>query len=135
MPGEYHTTEAHPASLEQETRIDFSKKDPVEVIRRLTSGIDVDRAIDAVGVEAETSDSSSNKKQKKAFQKEVEQIAPKQKPVGDNWKPGEAPSQALQWAVASAAMGRRRALQGRSAFDHRGLSTDYRTIPDRDCDE
>jgi threonine dehydrogenase-like Zn-dependent dehydrogenase len=71
----------------------------VEVIRRLTSGIGVDRAIDAVGVEAETSDTSSNKRQRKAFQKEVEQIAPKQKSDGDNWKPAEAPSQALQWAV------------------------------------
>lgn len=77
--------------------IDFSKEDPVEVIRRLTGGIGVDRAIDAVGVEAETS--GPNEQQKKAFQKEVEQIAPKQKTDGDNWKPGEAPSQALQWAV------------------------------------
>jgi threonine dehydrogenase-like Zn-dependent dehydrogenase len=79
--------------------VDFSKEDPVEVIRRLTGGIGVDRAIDAVGVEAETSDTGSNKQQKKAFQKEVEQIAPKQKPDGNNWKPGDAPSQALQWAV------------------------------------
>src|SRR5205814_3146537 len=33
--------------------IDFSREDPIETIKRLTDGIGVDRAIDAVGVDAE----------------------------------------------------------------------------------
>lgn len=30
-----------------------------------------------------------------------DQIAPQAKPGGDNWHPGDAPSQALEWAVQS----------------------------------
>src|SRR5690606_37221723 len=33
--------------------IDFSREDPVETLKRLTSGVGVDRVIDAVGVDAE----------------------------------------------------------------------------------
>jgi threonine dehydrogenase-like Zn-dependent dehydrogenase len=60
--------------------IDFNKEDPVEVIQSLTGGIGVDRAIDAVGVDAVAPQSgpAAQQAQQKAaeFQKELQQIAP-----------------------------------------------------------
>jgi threonine dehydrogenase-like Zn-dependent dehydrogenase len=83
--------------------IDFSREDPVEAINRLTGTIGVDRAIDAVGVEAETNISQfteeSSVQQKQEYERELAQIAPARKPENDNWQPGRAPSQALRWAV------------------------------------
>jgi threonine dehydrogenase-like Zn-dependent dehydrogenase len=83
--------------------IDFSREDPVEAINRLTGTIGVDRAIDAVGVEAETNVSQFSEKsvvqQKQEYERELAQIAPVRKPENDNWQPGRAPSQALRWAV------------------------------------
>jgi threonine dehydrogenase-like Zn-dependent dehydrogenase len=83
--------------------IDFSREDPVDTISRLTGKIGVDRAIDAVGVEAETSSDAAgaqpSKQQRSQFEQERSQIAPIQKPDHENWQPGQAPSQALRWAV------------------------------------
>ena len=73
------------------------------MIRELTGGIGVDRAIDAVGVDANAPENgpAAEKAQKQAqqFKQEVEQIAPETNPQGGNWHPGNAPSQALEWAV------------------------------------
>lgn len=83
--------------------IDFNKEDPVEVIHSLTGGIGVDRAIDAVGVDATRPHSGpaaqQAEQQAQQFQQELQQIAPQTNPQGDNWHPGDAPSQALSWAV------------------------------------
>jgi threonine dehydrogenase-like Zn-dependent dehydrogenase len=83
--------------------IDYNAEDPVDAIRRLTGGIGVDRAIDAVGVDANRpSDGPAYKKAKalkKQFAEEQAEVAPKTNPDGDNWHPGDAPSQALIWAV------------------------------------
>ena len=83
--------------------IDFNAEDPVEMIRELTGGIGVDRAIDAVGVDANAPENgpAAEKAQKQAqqFQQEVKQVAPETNPQGGNWHPGNAPSQALEWAV------------------------------------
>ena len=70
--------------------IDFSREDPVETLKRLTSGVGVDRVIDAVGVDAEHGCGCS---------------APAGKDAGEDklWQPGDAPSQALEWAVQSLA--------------------------------
>jgi len=81
--------------------IDFNADDPIETIRELTGGIGVDRAIDAVGVDAVHPRKA--RKDVKKFQKEVEEVAPKQHPEGDNWIPGDAPSQALIWCVQALA--------------------------------
>lgn len=87
--------------------IDFSKEDPVEVIRRLTGGIGCDRAIDAVGVDAERPHqgpaAAKTDRQEGEFMHEVEDVAPETNPEGMNWQPGDAPSLALQWAVESLA--------------------------------
>jgi hypothetical protein len=82
--------------------IDFNAEDPVETIRRLTGGIGVDRAIDAVGVDANhprNGKAGGNGQQTRQFQSEVQQIASQTNPQGDNWHPGDAPSQVLRWAV------------------------------------
>lgn len=83
--------------------IDFNAEDPVEVIKSLTGSIGVDRAIDAVGVDATRPHSGpaaqQAEQQAQEFQQELQQIAPETNPQGSNWHPGDAPSQALTWAV------------------------------------
>lgn len=80
--------------------IDYQAEDPVEAIRRLTGGIGVDRAIDAVGVDSNRPhDGRVSDEEKQQFDRELQQIAPKQNRQGDNWHPGNAPSQAVTWAV------------------------------------
>ncbi|MGE5522769.1 MAG: zinc-dependent alcohol dehydrogenase [Rhodospirillaceae bacterium] len=83
--------------------IDFNRDDPIDVLRRLTGGIGPDRAIDAVGVDAVAPSAGpageKAQQQKAQFQQEVAQVAPEAKPDGNQWRPGDAPSQVLEWAV------------------------------------
>jgi threonine dehydrogenase-like Zn-dependent dehydrogenase len=87
--------------------IDFNAEDPVETIRRLTGGSGADRAIDAVGVDAnrpgEGPAANKSEQMKSWFRQEVREIAPETNPSSDNWRPGDAPSQALIWAVEALA--------------------------------
>ncbi len=78
--------------------IDFGSEDPVGAIRRLTGGSGADRAIDAVGVDANMAPTTSGQ-QRQQFAQQVQQMAPEQHPSDGNWHPGDAPGQALQWAV------------------------------------
>ncbi|MFD4635743.1 zinc-dependent alcohol dehydrogenase [Lentzea sp. NPDC058436] len=57
--------------------VDFNSEDPVEVVKDLTGGIGPDRVIEAVGVDAESPGERE----------------------GEQWKPGDSPAQALDWAV------------------------------------
>jgi len=102
----------HPSRLEMARAqgaevINFDEEDPKEAIQRLTNEIGVDRAIDAVGVDAEHAHSGPAAKEAKKnaaeFEKEQQEVAPKQNPDGSLWKPGDAPSQVLQWAVETLA--------------------------------
>jgi threonine dehydrogenase-like Zn-dependent dehydrogenase len=83
--------------------IDYEEDDPVEAIRQLTDGIGVDRAIDAVGVDANQAKDGKAALHMRAFRKhfkqEVSEIAPGARPDGDNWHPGDGPSQVQLWAV------------------------------------
>lgn len=83
--------------------IDFNREDPVEAVRELTGGIGVDRAIDAVGVDAtrpHTGPAARKAQQQAAeFQQELNEIVPEAHPHNGHWHPGDAPSQVLQWAV------------------------------------
>ncbi|MFP2957979.1 zinc-dependent alcohol dehydrogenase [Myxococcus sp. 1LA] len=83
--------------------INFDEEDPLETLKRLTNGIGVDRAIDAVGVDAMHPHHGPGAKkaheEKAEFKREVKEAAPKTNPKGDNWVPGDAPAQALMWAV------------------------------------
>lgn len=110
--GRVFAVDHHPDRLERAQDqgaevIDFDREDPVETIKRLTDGIGVDRVIDAVGVDAEAPRkgpaAAKVKKQKKELDEEVKKIAPKANPDGDLWKPGDAPSLVLDWAVQSVA--------------------------------
>lgn len=86
--------------------VNFDREDPVETIVRLTGGAGVDRVIDAVGVDAEHADhgpAAAEGQEKKQFEAQVAQVAPEQNPDGDTWVPGDAPSQALSWAVDAVA--------------------------------
>ncbi len=87
--------------------VNFEQEDPVAIIVDLTHGIGVDRAIDAVGVDAEHAHhgpaARQAKQKEQQYQQEMEQVAPKTKPKGKNWRPGDAPSQALEWAVMALA--------------------------------
>ena len=87
--------------------VNFDEEDPVDAIRRLTLDIGVDRAIDAVGVDAEPPSAGpaarKAKKEQAQHAREVKEVAPEARPQGDTWKPGQAPSQALSWAVESLA--------------------------------
>ncbi len=89
--------------------IDYNVEDPVETIKRLTGHIGVDRVIDAVGVDANHPDrgpaAPKTQRQAEMFQQELQQVAPKTNPQGDNWHPGDAPSQVSQWSVQVVAKG------------------------------
>ena len=60
--------------------INFEEEDPLETLSRLTGGIGVDCAIDAVGVDANHSHCGHHH-------------------PNEQWQPGDAPGQVLQWAV------------------------------------
>lgn len=85
--------------------IDFNADDPVAVLQDLTGGIGPDRVIDAVGVDAVCAHqgpaAQKAQQQAKQFEQERNEIGPQAHPQGANWHPGEAPSQALEWAVQS----------------------------------
>ncbi len=89
--------------------IDFGREDPVEVLKELTGGIGPDRAIDAVGMDAERPhDGPTAKKLKKEgrdkeLDAEKKSAVPTEKPDGANWHAGDAPSLAMQWAVEALA--------------------------------
>ena len=110
--GRVLAVDRHPARLEMARAqgaevINFDEEDPVETIRRLTGGIGVDRAIDAVGVDAEPPESGpaakDAKKKEDEHKEQRDNVAPKQNPDGDLWQPGHAPTQVLSWAVEAIA--------------------------------
>jgi threonine dehydrogenase-like Zn-dependent dehydrogenase len=87
--------------------VNYNEEGPVEAIRELTGGIGADRAIDAVGVDAERPKSGpaagQAEQQAGQFEQERQEIVQQSGQQGDLWKPGDAPSQALVWAVQALA--------------------------------
>lgn len=87
--------------------VNFNEEDPVEAILDLTRGIGPDRAIDAVGVDAESPKSgpaaARAREQDDQHREELRQIAPETNEHDGHWKPGDAPTQAHFWAVESLA--------------------------------
>lgn len=91
--------------------INFEEEPPVEVLRRLTGGIGPDRAIDAVGVDAEPAEAGpaaeTSAEWQDTFHREVEESTTEEHPPPSGegargngaFRPGSAPSQALRWAV------------------------------------
>src|SRR4051794_20664144 len=82
--------------------IDFSAEDPIDAIRELTGGTGPDRAIDAVGIDAEHAHSDRTGTSDDEFGAEVDEVAPEHGSDG-HFTPGGAPSMALRWAVRSLA--------------------------------
>jgi threonine dehydrogenase-like Zn-dependent dehydrogenase len=92
------------ARLQNAETVDFNAEDPVETVRDLTGGIGPDRVIEAVGVDAQRPVSGPAARQvdddtAHEFEQERERAAPKTNMQGSQWRPGDAPSQALRWAV------------------------------------
>jgi len=110
IPDRLEAARSHTAEV-----IDFEAEDPVEAIRRLTGGIGVDKAIDAVGVDATSPDGgpaapSGDEQEQSAG--ELADVAPETNPQGETFVPGDAPSQALRWAVDALAKAGTLALIG-----------------------
>lgn len=85
--------------------INFDEEDPVEVLQQLCAGAGPDRVIDAVGIDAEPATKgpavAQSRKQQKLFEQQLKETVAN--PKGELWKPGQGPSQALEWAVESVA--------------------------------
>lgn len=104
--------DGHPTRLDRARAlgaevVNFNEEDPVETIRSLTGGAGTDRAIDAVGVDSERPKSgpAAEKVAKMAdqFRQQLQTIVPESGAQGDQWKPGDAPSLAVTWAVEALA--------------------------------
>jgi threonine dehydrogenase-like Zn-dependent dehydrogenase len=87
--------------------VNFNEVDPVEAIMELTRGIGPDRAIDAVGVDAESPKAgpaaAQARQEDQQHQQELQQIAPETHRQDGQWTPGDAPTQVHTWAVDSIA--------------------------------
>ena len=101
----------HPDRLEMAQRqgaeiVDFEREDPVATILDVTGGIGVDRAIDAVGVDAERAHhgpaASTGTRAGEALKSAAAAVTPGGGD-GHQWQPGDAPGQVLAWAVAALA--------------------------------
>jgi threonine dehydrogenase-like Zn-dependent dehydrogenase len=87
--------------------INFNEEDPVEAIKELTKGIGPDRALDCVGVDSEMPKSGPGAaeagRKGGEYAQEVQKVTRGAKSKGEQWKPGDAPSQAITWAVETLA--------------------------------
>lgn len=88
--------------------INFEEEDPVEALKGFTGGIGVDRAIDCVGVDATRPHrgpaAGRGLLKGSRFRPERARATLLREGLGDgNWHPGDAPTQALEWAVESLA--------------------------------
>src|SRR3954469_3494927 len=91
--------------------VNFDNEDPVKTIVEMTGGIGVDRAIDAVGVDAEHAPhgpaASTKERAGNALQSVVKAVTQagngKEQAHEHEWKPGDAPNQVLNWAVEALA--------------------------------
>jgi threonine dehydrogenase-like Zn-dependent dehydrogenase len=85
--------------------INYEEDDPVKVLKELSSGYGPDSCIDAVGLDAQKPHAGPAKKEPLTDQIEhlIEQkmVAPFTVLAGDQWRQGDAPSQALQWCLQS----------------------------------
>lgn len=89
--------------------VNFENEDPVQKIKDLTDGIGVDRAIDAVGVDAQhphhgpAAQQAQKTAQKSTKDRKAAMQGASPRPSNGNWHPGDAPTQVLNWAVEALA--------------------------------
>ena len=111
--GRIFAIDASPSRLEMARTqgaecINFEEEDPVQAIKGFTAGIGVDRVIDCVGVDANRphhgpSAAKGLLKSPRFRMERMKTTMGKESPSDGNWHPGDAPSQALEWAVESLA--------------------------------
>jgi threonine dehydrogenase-like Zn-dependent dehydrogenase len=93
-------------ALHAET-VNFNEEDPVETILEMTRGVGVDRAIDAVGVDAQHPSAGPavpDAEADETFAAERDAAtAGGAHPDGDTWVPGDAPSQVTRWSAEAVA--------------------------------
>lgn len=86
--------------------INFDREDPVQTIVNMTGGIGVDRAIDAVGIDAEHAHhgpaASTGAKAGSTVSGVMQAVTPGGN-GGHEYKPGDGPAQVLEWAVEALA--------------------------------
>ncbi|GAA2413537.1 zinc-dependent alcohol dehydrogenase [Nonomuraea africana] len=94
------------ARLQNAETIDFNAEDPVQTVKDLTGGIGADRVIDAVGIDAQRPSAGPaadiDEQTRRRFEQEQREVAPRSDAHDGTWVPGDAPSQALRWAVEMA---------------------------------
>ncbi|GIH29480.1 glutathione-dependent formaldehyde dehydrogenase [Acrocarpospora phusangensis] len=95
------------ARLQNAETIDFNSEDPVAAVLECTGGIGADRVIDAVGVDAE-----------RPSRGPAATGAPHEEHL---WSPGDAPDQALDWAVDMVAKAGTVGVIGVYPMDHHGF--------------
>jgi len=87
--------------------VDMNSEDVVSVLQELTQGSGPDKVIDAVGVESERPKTGpgaeQGEQQAEEYAREIAQNAPETGVQGEQWKPGDAPSQAARWYVEAIA--------------------------------
>jgi threonine dehydrogenase-like Zn-dependent dehydrogenase len=88
--------------------INFEEEDPVQALKGFTAGIGVDRVIDCVGVDANRphrgpAAAKALLKSPRFRAERMKTTLGKESPSNGNWHAGDAPSQALDWAVQSLA--------------------------------
>lgn len=87
--------------------INFDQVNPVKELKKLTNNRGPNKIIDAVGIDAmHPSGIAAWFKECVGvtdFKDEVKKVAPIRNPQGDNWIPGDGPSQVLRWAVPAVA--------------------------------
>ncbi len=104
--------------------IDFNIDDPTTAILGLTRKAGVDRAIDAVGVDAYQADHGPgvlDRSSRQEFDREVEELKAASGKLAKDWLPGNAPSQVLQWAVAGLAKAGTLSIIGVYSIDFMGF--------------
>jgi threonine dehydrogenase-like Zn-dependent dehydrogenase len=90
--------------------VNFDREDPVKTIVEMTGGIGVDRAIDAVGIDAEHAHhgpaASTKDRAGSALRSVVNAVTPgstEKSSRQHDWRPGDAPNQVVNWAVQALA--------------------------------
>ncbi len=83
--------------------IDFDAEDPIEAIKELTGGIGSDRAIDAVGIDASHPRSRTENFGAEESDRPLKKRGSGREPEQPVQRAGDAPAQALEWAVQALA--------------------------------
>src|SRR5206468_3536523 len=105
---DHHEDRLEMAQRQAAEVVNFDREDAVKTIVEMTGGIGVDRAIDAVGVDAEHAHhgpASIAERAGSTLKAAVDAVRPagKEQAHEHEWKSGDAPNLVLNWAVEALA--------------------------------